>query len=91
MAALCAELRARASTSHHAVTNPLAISSGNAQRFLELSNILGAGEDLVQPVRDIEAASVRMAELVRGLIDIKQLASAEGITERASSPIMLGV
>ncbi|MEM1093682.1 MAG: histidine kinase dimerization/phospho-acceptor domain-containing protein [Bacteroidota bacterium] len=77
------EIRAKASKVYHDVNNPLAIISGNAQLFLELSSILGADEDLVQPVRDIDAASARMAELLRGLIDIKQLASAETVTERA--------
>lgn len=78
------EIRAKASKVYHDVNNPLAIVSGNAQLFLELSNILGADEDLVQPVRDIDAASMRMSELLRGLVEIKQLASADAFTKSGS-------
>ncbi|MEM6644847.1 MAG: histidine kinase dimerization/phospho-acceptor domain-containing protein [Bacteroidota bacterium] len=78
-----AEIRAKASKVHHDVNNPLAIISGNAQLFLELASILGADEDLVQPVRDIEAASVRMADLLHGLMDIKQLTSPGELTNPA--------
>ncbi|GAB5519222.1 MAG: hypothetical protein RhofKO_14730 [Rhodothermales bacterium] len=81
--ALLHAIREKASKVHHDVNNPLAIISGNAQLFLELSTILGADEDLVQPVQDIEAASVRMAELLRGLLEIKQMAQAEQLTEHA--------
>ncbi|MEX1055039.1 MAG: histidine kinase dimerization/phospho-acceptor domain-containing protein [Rhodothermales bacterium] len=55
---------------YHDTNNPLAIVSGNAQFLLELAKSMGLDEDLVQPMKDIEEASERVAE---GLREISRL------------------
>lgn len=55
---------------YHDTNNPLAIVSGNAQFLLELARAMELDDDLVQPMRDIEEASERVAE---GLRDISRL------------------
>ncbi len=55
---------------YHDTNNPLAIVSGNAQFLLELARAMELEDDLVQPMRDIEEASERVAE---GLRDISRL------------------
>lgn len=55
---------------YHDTNNPLAIVSGNAQFLLELAGAMELDDDLVQPMRDIEEASERVAE---GLRDISRL------------------
>lgn len=55
---------------YHDTNNPLAIVSGNAQFLLELARSMDLEDDLVQPMRDIEEASERVAE---GLRDISRL------------------
>jgi len=56
---------------YHDTNNPLAIVSGNAQFLLELAKSMGLDEDLVQPMRDIEEASERVAEGLREISRIR--------------------
>lgn len=66
------EVRAVLSTVYHDANNPLAIISGNAQFLLELSTSMEMDEELVQPIRDIEEASRRVAEKLRDLARLKE-------------------
>lgn len=63
-------LRETLSRVFHDANNPLSIVSGNAQYVLELGKAMDLDEDVVQPVRDIEEASERVAE---GLRDISRV------------------
>ena len=54
----------------HDTNNPLAIVSGNAQFLLEVAKSMDLDDDLIQPMRDIEEASERVAN---GLKDISIL------------------
>jgi signal transduction histidine kinase len=67
---LIRELGRTLSRIYHDTNNPLAIVSGNAQFLLELAKSMGLDQDLVQPMRDIEEASERVAE---GLREISRL------------------
>ena len=66
------EIRAALSSIFHDVNNPLAIISGNAQFLVELTNGMEVDEELVQPIRDIEEASRRVAERLRELARLKE-------------------
>lgn len=59
-----AVLQASAAELKHAIKNPLAIVSGNAQLLLELAKFKELGPDIVDPIRDIEEASRRISLLV---------------------------
>ncbi len=59
------------SSIYHDTNNPLAIVSGNAQYLLELSKVMDLDDDVVQPVRDIEEASERVAEGLRRLTALR--------------------
>ncbi len=50
---------------YHDSNNPLAIVSGNAQFLLELGKSMDLGDDVVQPIRDIDEASERVASGLR--------------------------
>lgn len=63
-------LRQILSKIYHDTNNPLSIVSGNAQYVLELGKAMDLGDDVVEPVRDIEEASERVAE---GLRDISRI------------------
>ena len=56
---------------HHEVNNPLAIISGNAQLLVELARAMDMDEDLLGPIRDIEEASRRLADSLRGLARLR--------------------
>ena len=56
----------------HEINNPLAIISGNAQLLLELSRMMNLDPDVAKPIRDIEEASHRLAEMVRRLNALKE-------------------
>lgn len=51
----------------HDINNPLSIISGNAQLLLELSRVLDLDPDVAKPIRDIEEASQRLADMVERL------------------------
>ena len=68
--AVLKELVRTLSRIYHDTNNPLAIVSGNAQFLLELSKTMDVDEDLLQPMRDIEEASERVAQ---GLKEISKL------------------
>lgn len=51
----------------HDTNNPLSIVSGNAQYVLELGKAMDLDEEVIQPVRDIEEASERVAEYLRDI------------------------
>ncbi len=57
--------------------NPLAIISGNAQLLLELAGLMDLDEELVKPIRDIEEASLRIAESLGKLNSIQDLIARE--------------
>ena len=63
-------LRQTLSKVYHDTNNPLSIVSGNAQYVLELGKAMDLDEEIVEPVRDIEEASERVAE---GLRDISRI------------------
>lgn len=65
------ELRLRLSQVYHDANNPLAIISGNAQFLLELARAMDLDDDLIQPMTDIEEASERVAESLRGLTRVR--------------------
>lgn len=54
----------------HDTNNPLAIVSGNAQFLLELGTSMALDDDLIQPMKDIDEASERVAD---GLRDVSVL------------------
>ena len=56
---------------HHEVNNPLAIISGNAQLLVELARAMDVDEDLLGPIRDIEEASRRLTDSLRGLARLR--------------------
>ncbi len=57
-------LQASAAELKHAIKNPLAIVSGNAQLLLELARMQELGPEMIEPIRDIEEATRRIAVLV---------------------------
>ena len=61
----------------HEINNPLAIISGNAQLLLELAGLMDLDEELVKPLRDIEEASLRIAESLEKLNSIRDLIARE--------------
>ena len=63
-------LRQTLSKVFHDTNNPLSIVSGNAQYVLELSKALDLDDEVIQPVRDIEEATERVAE---GLKDLSRM------------------
>ena len=75
-------LRKQIGQVHHDLSNPLSIITGNAQFFLEVAKVMGLEEDLMQPVRDIEAAAERMASLLSQLGQLKQAIPSQAATER---------
>lgn len=60
-------LRRALSRIYHDTNNPLSIVSGNAQYVLELAKSMDVDDELIQPVRDIEEASERIAQGLRQL------------------------
>ncbi len=72
-------IRASIGRVHHDLSNPLSIITGNAQLFLEIASMMGLDDDLVQPVRDIEMASERMAELLDQLTQLKNAIPSSSI------------
>ena len=63
----------------HEINNPLAIISGNAQLLLELAKLKDLDEELVKPIRDIEEASLRIAESLEKFNSIKDLIARESL------------
>lgn len=57
---------------HHDVNNPLAIIAGNAQLLLELARVMDLDADLMHPIRDIEEASGRLAEILQRLARLRE-------------------
>lgn len=72
-------------TVKHEINNPLSIISGNAQLLVELAQALELGDDVVQPARDIEEASQRIAASLDKLGDLKQSILAQ-YTEEGPPP-----
>lgn len=65
-------LRSALSRIYHDTNNPLSIVSGNAQYFLEVAKAMDVDEELVQPVKDIEEASERVAAGLRELSALRE-------------------
>jgi signal transduction histidine kinase len=65
------EIRSSLSTVFHDANNPLAIISGNAQFLLELARTMQLDEELIQPIRDIDEASRRVADSLKELEQIR--------------------
>jgi DNA-binding NtrC family response regulator len=61
---LLSQLRAAIARVHHQMNNPLSIISGNAQLLMELGRMLDLDQDVIQPIQDIEEATVRLAGLL---------------------------
>lgn len=66
------EIRATLSRVYHDTNNPLAIISGNAQFLLELSKVMDLDDDLIQPIQDIDEASIRVADSLKELAALKE-------------------
>ena len=75
--ALIETVRSTVANVKHEINNPLAIISGNAQLLLELASMTELDEELVKPIRDIEEASLRIAESLEKLNSIKDLIARE--------------
>lgn len=58
----------------HDINNPLSIISGNAQLLLELARVLDLDPDVAKPIRDIEEASQRLADMVSRLNSLNDTA-----------------
>ena len=70
--AVLREIRAKLSTVFHDANNPLAIISGNAQYLVEVGAMMNLDEEVMQPIRDIEEASRRVADKLRDLARLKE-------------------
>lgn len=77
--ALLRTIRVGVSKVYHEINNPLAIISGNAQLLLELARMSDLDETLLQPIRDIEASSQRLSDLLVHLTDIRDTLQEHGI------------
>jgi len=64
----------------HDINNPLSIISGNAQLLLELSRVLDLDPDVAKPIRDIEEASQRLADMVERLNALNEAMRENGYT-----------
>ncbi len=64
-------LRHTLSEVYHDANNPLSIVSGNAQYVLELGKAMDLDEEVVEPVRDIEEASERVAGFLKDISRIR--------------------
>jgi signal transduction histidine kinase len=62
----------------HDINNPLAIISGNAQLLLELARVLDLDPDVAKPIRDIEEASQRLADMVERLNALNEAVRENG-------------
>lgn len=76
------EIRRTISRVNHDLNNPLSIISGNAQLLAELARMLDLDSDLAQPIEDIEAASSRVGEILRHLVDLRDQIAADGAPEQ---------
>jgi len=65
----------------HDINNPLSIISGNAQLLLELARVLDLDPDVAKPIRDIEEASHRLANMVSRLNSLNDTAQQNGHIE----------
>lgn len=65
----------------HDINNPLSIISGNAQLLLELSQVLDLDPDVANPIRDIEEASQRLADMVERLNALNDAMREHGYVE----------
>lgn len=66
-------IRATVSRVNHEINNPLSIISGNVQLLLELTRAMDLEEEILKPLEDIEEASERVARLLKGLSEIKDV------------------
>jgi nitrogen-specific signal transduction histidine kinase len=62
----------------HDINNPLSIISGNAQLLIELSKVLDLDPDVAKPIRDIEEASQRLANMVERLNALNDVVRQNG-------------
>lgn len=69
---------------NHDLNNPLSIISGNAQLLRELVRTLDPDGDLVQPIQDIEEASLRVSGILRRLVELKD---ALPVDERSAQDV----
>lgn len=73
---LLQKVRRTVSHVNHEINNPLSIISGNAQLLVELGKMMDLDADLMQPIRDIEEASRRVADSLKRLAEVKELIPA---------------
>lgn len=79
---LLAQTRKGLSAFYHDVNNPLAILSGNAQLLLEIGRQMHLGEDLMNPMRDIEESCRRLHADLQRIVRLKEVIASSGL-ERA--------
>ena len=72
----------------HEINNPLAIISGNAQLLLELAGLMDLDEELVKPIRDIEEASLRIAESLEKLDGIQDLIARNRLAQTSETSLL---
>lgn len=70
-------LRATVSKVTHDINNPLAIISGNAQLLIELGRYMDLDDEIIKPIKDIEEASLRIANSLHKLADLKEMVKQE--------------
>ncbi|MFQ5570964.1 MAG: response regulator [Rhodothermales bacterium] len=70
-------LRLRVAAIKHEINNPLAIISGNAQLLIELARVKDLDEEVTKPISDIEEASLRIAQSLEKLSNLKELITRE--------------
>ena len=59
----------------HDINNPLSIIAGNTQLLKEVVISMGLGDDVVEPVEDIEKATEQMVAHVRRIAELKEMLS----------------
>jgi len=64
---MLADLRSRVAQVTHDLNNPLTVIIGNAQLLAELIRASSMPEELQKPVRDIEEASLQLANSLHAL------------------------
>ncbi len=77
-------LRSTVATVKHEINNPLAIISGNAQLLLELARFMELDDELIKPIRDIEEASLRIAESLDKLGNLREIITREYVQGEGS-------
>ncbi len=72
---LLAAIRTNISKVHHELNNPLSIICGNAELLITLAQLMELGDDIIQPLKDIELAGQQMADSMHKLIVLREMIS----------------